>query len=278
MIKDEFYLLSNGVKIPKIAFGTWQIAKGDEAYNSVLSAIKLGYRHIDTALAYENEESVGKAIKDSKIAREDIFITTKLPAQIKGYKEAKEAFYKSLNNLDCGYIDLYLIHAPWPWNNIGADCEKENIESWKAMIELYNEGLIKAIGVSNFRPEHIKPLIDATKFAPHANQIRFFIGNTQKEVYDYCKDNNILIEAYSPLATGKVLSNEAIIEMANKYNVTPAKIAIRYCLQKNTLPLPKSTHEERIKANLDIDFELSEEDIKILDNIHNPDLDRPFRS
>ena len=278
MIKDEFYVLSNGVKIPKIAFGTWQVKPGDEAYNSVSMALKLGYRHIDTALAYENEESVGKAIKDSNIKREDIFITTKLPAYIKGYKEAKEAFYESLKRLNLNYIDLYLIHAPWPWTNIGQDCKKENIESWKAMIELYNEGLIKAIGVSNFRPEDIKPLIDATGFVPHANQIRFFIGNTQNDVYDYCKDNNILVEAYSPLATGKVLENEVIVNMAKKYNVTPAKIAIRYCLEKNTLPLPKSTHEERIKANLEIDFKLEKEDILLLDKIHNKDLDRPLRS
>lgn len=278
MIKDEFYVLSNGIKIPKIAFGTWQVKPGDEAYNSVSMALKLGYKHIDTALAYENEESVGKAIKDSKIKREELFITTKLPSHIKTYEGAKEAFYTSLNYLDCGYIDLYLIHAPWPWSNVGQDCEKGNIEAWKAMIDLYNAGLIKAIGVSNFRPEHIKPLIDATGFVPHANQIRFFIGNTQDEVYSYCKDNNILVEAYSPLATGKVLENEIIVKMAEKYNVTPAKIAIRYCLEKNTLPLPKSTHEERIKANLDVDFKLDAEDIKILDTIHNKDLDRPFRS
>ena len=146
------------------------------------------------------------------------------------------------------------------------------------MIELYNEGLIKAIGVSNFRPEHIKPLIEATGFVPHANQIRFFIGNTQKEVYDYCKENNILIMAYSPLATGNVLNDPAILSIAEKYNVTPAKVAIRYCLEKGTLPLPKSTHEERIKANLEIDFELKKEDIEILDKVHNPNLDRPFRS
>ncbi len=278
MIKDEFYVLSNGVKIPKIAFGTWQVKPGDEAYNSVTMALKAGYTHIDTALAYENEESVGKAIKDSKIKREELFITTKLPSHIKTYEGVKEAFMTSLKYLDCGYIDLYLIHAPWPWSNVGEDCTKGNIEAWKAMIDLYNEGLIRAIGVSNFRPEHIKPLVEATGFVPHADQIRFFIGNTQDEVYNYCKENNILVEAYSPLATGNILSSPEIINIAEKYNVTPAKIAIRYCIEKGTLPLPKSTHEERIKANLEIDFKLKEEDIKILDKVHNPDLDRKFRS
>ena len=277
MIKDEFYILNNGIKIPKIAFGTWQIAPED-AYASTTLALKAGYRHIDTALAYGNEKEIGKAIKDFGIKREEIFVTTKLPAQIKGYNEALDAFNTSLTNLGLDYIDLYLIHAPWPWSNIGQDCTKENIESWKAMIKLYNDGKIRAIGVSNFRPENIKPLIDETGVVPMANQIRFFIGNTQKKVVDYCNENNILIEAYSPLATSKLLADDGVINMAKKYNVTPAALALRYCIEKNTLPLPKSTHEERIKANLNLDFKISEEDLEILDEFHNVDLDRPLRS
>lgn len=277
MIKDEFFVLNNGVKIPKVAFGTWQISL-DDAYESTMLALKAGYRHIDTALAYENETEIGRALKESGIKREDIFVTTKLPAQIKGYDEALEAFDISLKNLGLDYIDLYLIHAPWPWSNIGQDCTKENIESWKAMIKLYNEGKIRSIGVSNFRPENIKPLIDATGFVPQANQIRYFIGNTQKEVVDYCNENNILIEAYSPLATSKLLTDEGVISMAKKYNVTPAQLALRYCVDNNTLPIPKSTHEERIKANLDIDFKISKEDMEALDKFHNVDLDRPLRS
>lgn len=277
MIKDEFFVLNNGVKIPKVAFGTWQISL-DDAYESTMLALKAGYRHIDTALAYENETEIGRALKESGIKREEIFVTTKLPAQIKGYDEALEAFDISLKNLGLDYIDLYLIHAPWPWSNIGQDCTRENIESWKAMIKLYNEGKIRSIGVSNFRPENIKPLIDATGFVPQANQIRYFIGNTQKEVVDYCNENNILIEAYSPLATSKLLTDEGVISMAKKYNVTPAQLALRYCVDNNTLPIPKSTHEERIKANLDIDFKISKEDMEALDKFHNVDLDRPLRS
>ncbi len=277
MIKDEFFVLNNGVKIPKVAFGTWQISL-DDAYESTMLALKAGYRHIDTALAYENETEIGRALKESGIKREEIFVTTKLPAQIKGYDEALEAFDISLKNLGLDYIDLYLIHAPWPWSNIGQDCTKENIESWKAMIKLYNEGKIRSIGVSNFRPENIKPLIDATGFVPQANQIRYFIGNTQKEVVDYCNENNILIEAYSPLATSKLLQDEGVINMAKKYNVTPAQLALRYCIENNTLPLPKSIHEERIKANLDINFNISKEDLEILNKFHNVELDRPLRS
>lgn len=278
MIRDEFYVLSNGINIPKIAFGTWQVKPGDEAYNSVLTALKLGYKHIDTALAYQNEESVGKAIKDSKIDRKELFITTKLPADIKGYNETIEAFNTSLKNLGLEYLDSYLIHAPWPWSNVGLDCKVKNVETWKAMIDLYNKGLIKSIGVSNFREEDIKPLVEATGFYPQVDQIRFFLGNTQEATYEYCKKHNILIMAYSPLATGNLLKDKILNEVAEKYNVTPAKICLRYCIQRGTLPLPKSTHEERIKANLDIDFEIKKEDMDKLNTIRNPELDRPYRS
>lgn len=277
MIKNEFYTLSNGVKIPKVGLGTWQSSKED-AYNATLMALKAGYRHIDTALVYENEDAVGKAIKDSKVKREEIFVVTKLPANIKGYDVAREAFATSLKNLGLDYIDLYLIHAPWPWTNVGSDCKDGNIASWKAMIELYNEGKIKAIGVSNFLPTDIEPLIKATGVKPMVNQIRFFLGNTQPKVYDYCMANGILVEAYSPLATGKMLDNPILVNIAKKYNKTPAKICLRYCLEKGTLPLPKSVHEERIIDNIDLDFEISKDDIKELEKIHDESLDRPLRS
>lgn len=275
MIKN--YILYNGVEIPSIGFGTWQISKED-AYDATLMALKAGYRHIDTALAYDNESAIGKAIRDSGIDRNDIFVVTKLPAFMKGYNETISAFNQSLKNLRLEYIDLYLIHAPWPWDNVGKDCTKENIECWKAMIELYNKGKIRAIGVSNFHKEDIIPLVRATNFKPMVNQIRYFLGNTQPSIVEYCQANDILIEAYSPLATGKILENADLNKVAKKYNVSPAKICLRYCLEKGTLPIPKSTHEERIIANLDLDFKLDLEDIKILDNIHDESLDRPYRS
>lgn len=271
------FKLSNGVVIPGIGFGTWQI-KPEDSYLATLNAIKNGYRHIDTAYAYENEEGVGKAVKDSKVKREELFITTKLPSHIKTYDGTIDHFYQSLKNLGLDYIDLYLIHAPWPWSNVGADCKEGNIEAFRAMIDLYNKGLIRSIGVSNFRPENIEPLVKALNFMPHVNQIRFFIGNTQKEVYDYCIKNNILIEAYSPLATGNILNDPTILKMAEKYNVTPAQIAIRYCIEKNTCPLPKTLNAERQKINMDVDFKISSDDIKLLDTIHNSNLDRPLRS
>lgn len=278
MIKDEVYELYNGVKIPKIGFGTWQTPDGDVCYEATLTALRAGYRHIDTALVYGNEESVGKAIRDSKIPREELFITTKCPAEIKTYEGAKKAFETSMNNLGLDYLDLYLIHAPWPWTNVGLDCTRGNVEVWKAFVELYNAKKIRAIGVSNFHPENIEPLIKETGVKPMVNQIRFFLGNTQPKIYDYCQKNNILVQAYSPLATGKMLDNDVLVFLAKKYNVSPAHICLRYCIDKKTNPLPKSVHEDRIIDNLNLDFEISAEDMKTLDSIHDATLDRPLRS
>ena len=277
MIRDEFYVLSNGVKIPKIGLGTWQ-SSSEDAYKASLYALKVGYRHIDTAYVYENEKAIGKAIVDSGINRKDIFITTKLPADIKTYDGAIESFYESLNNLNLEYIDLYLIHAPWPWDNQGADYTEGNIEVWKAMIDLYNKGLIKAIGVSNFHENEIEYLIKATNFKPMVNQIRFFIGNTQANLTRYCQNNKILVEAYSPLATGELIDLDVLENMAKKYNTTKAKLCIRYCIEKNTLPLPKSIHEERISDNLDIDFKIEATDLDYLDSLMHIASTRKYRS
>ena len=267
MIKETFFELYNGVKIPAVGFGTWQVKDGSEAYCSTLMALEAGYRHIDTAHAYGNEESVGKAIKDSGIKREDVFVTTKLPSHIKTYDGAKEHFAESLASLGLEYLDLYLIHAPWPWSNIGEECTEGNIEAWRAMVELYNEGKVRAIGVSNFAVKDITPLIDATGVKPMVNQIRYFIGNRQDAITDYCQANGILVEAYSPLATGEIVANEKLAPIAAKYGVTIPQLCIRYCLEKNTLPLPKSVHKERIEANIDLDFHIEKEDIEYLDSI-----------
>jgi len=278
MVKNEFYTLYNGVTIPKIGFGTWQVAEGEEAYNSVTYALKVGYRHIDTAHAYGNEASVGKAIADSGIDRKDIFVTTKLPSHIKDYQGTMQHFNQSLTSLGLEYIDLYLIHAPWPWSDIGTDCTQGNIQAWKAMIELYNAGKIRSIGVSNFHPADMQALIDATGVVPMVNQIRYFIGNTQPAIVDYCNQHNILIQAYSPLATGEIVNNEQLQPLAQKYGVTVAKICLRYCLQNGTLPLPKSTNEGRIAQNLELDFTIDQVDMTFLDNIGRIGKIKPYRS
>ena len=267
MIKETFFELYNGVKIPAVGFGTWQVKDGDEAYDSTLMALNAGYRHIDTAHAYGNEASVGKAIRDSGIKREDIFVTTKLPSHIKTYEGAKVYFAESLTSLGLDYLDLYLIHAPWPWSNIGEECTEGNVEAWRAMVELYNEGKVRAIGVSNFAVKDITPLIDATGVKPMVNQIRYFIGNRQDAITDYCQANGILVQAYSPLATGEITTNEKLRPIAEKYGVSIPRLCIRYCLEKNTLPLPKSVHKERIEANIDLDFHIEKEDIEYLDSI-----------
>lgn len=277
-MKTKTFQLYNGVQIPSIGLGTWQVKDGQEAYQSVLWALEAGYRHIDTAYTYGNEMSVAKAIHDSKIDRKQIFITTKLPASIKTYEGTLAHFHESLKNLETDYLDLYLIHAPWPWTNVGEDCTEGNIACWKAMIELYQAGKIRAIGVSNFHPKDIEALIMATGVKPMVNQIRYFIGNTQPQVTSYCQQNHILIEAYSPFATGEILENETLKQIANAYQTTIPKLCLQYCIQNHTLPLPKSVHKERIIDNLSFDFEISKEDMGKLNSLSGIGSIKPYRS
>ncbi len=267
MIIQEMYRLSNDVKIPKVGFGTWQIPNGADTYDAVAKALKAGYRHIDTAEGYRNEESVGKAIKDSGIPREEIFITTKLESHIKEFDQTLAAFDASIKALGVDYIDLFLIHAPWPWSNMGQDCSEGNVQAFKAMEQLYYEGRVRAIGVSNFSPSDLDYILTHCDTIPHVNQIGFFIGHTEEETVRYCQQKGILIEAYSPLAIGHLLKDETVGQMAKQYQVSPAQLAIRYCLEKQTLPLPKSVHEERIIENANLDFTIDAEDLAILDQL-----------
>lgn len=263
----DFFTLSNGITIPAIGFGTWQIPSGEVAYNSVLSALKSGYRHIDTAQAYGNEASVGQAIRDSGIERKEIFVTSKLPAEIKNYEKAVSRAALTMKNIGLDYIDLYLIHAPWPWTDIGADYTKENIEVWRAMEEFYESGKTRSIGISNFNVKDIDAILDNCRIAPMVNQIKLHIGHSQEEISRHCMNNNILVEGYSPLATGRIFSNGDLAAIAGRYGRNTAQLSIRYVLQKGALPLPKSTHPEYIRENLDLDFEISESDMKVLDGM-----------
>lgn len=267
MKSTDFFTLANGVKIPAIGFGTWQIPSGDIAYNSVREALKAGYRHIDTAQAYGNEASVGKAILDSGINREEIFVTSKLPAEIKSYEKAVRHAAMTMTNIGLDYIDLYLIHAPWPWEEIGADYTKENIEVWKAMEEFYDNGHTRSIGISNFNVNDMNAILDNCRIRPMVNQIKLHIGHPQTERTEHCRKNGIVVEGYSPLATGRILNNNHIKNIADKYGKSVAQVSIRYVLEKGALPLPKSTHPEYIKHNLDIDFQLCDEDVKYLDSL-----------
>ncbi|MDN6625782.1 MAG: aldo/keto reductase [Pisciglobus halotolerans] len=263
MMHDTTFEFRNGVEIPNIGFGTWQIPNG-EVYEPVAAALKEGYRHIDTAKAYGNEENVGKAIRDSGIPREDIFVTSKLPAEIKGYDETLKAFNETLTSLGMDYLDLYLIHAPWPWDEKGKDYTEENIQTWKAMEKLYKDKKIRVIGVSNFSISDIQSIINACSVTPMANQIPFYIGRDQEDLLSFCREQAIVVEAYSPLATGELLDEPEVKEIAERTGVTPAQLCIRYCLERETLPLPKSTHEKRIIENKQMDFTITPEDMQRL--------------
>ncbi|MBW2961704.1 aldo/keto reductase [Mesonia aestuariivivens] len=260
------YTLNNGNKIPSIGFGTYKTNE-KEGITSVKKALHTGYRLIDTAAKYENEEAVGKGIKESKIKREEIIVTTKLWRENLGYESTKKAFASSLKKLDLEYIDLYLIHWPANAKNYN-NWQEANNESWRAMEELVEEGKIRNIGVSNFWPEHLEPLLKAAKIKPVINQIEFHPGYWQPEVAQYCKKHDILVEAWSPLARGKVFENEEIKAIAKKYDKSVAQICLRWILEHDALVIPKSSTPKRIEDNYDIfDFQLSPEDIKIIDNL-----------
>ncbi|MGV3323608.1 aldo/keto reductase [Streptococcus hyovaginalis] len=263
----ETYILSNGVTIPKLGFGTWQIPDGDEAYQAVSHALKVGYTHIDTAQAYKNEASVGRAIADSGVARKDIFLTTKVWNSNHSYDLAKASIEESLQKLGVDYIDLLLIH--WPNPKAFRDNWKEaNAETWRAMEEFYEAGKVRAIGVSNFMQHHLEALFETAKVKPMVNQILLAPGCLQDELVAFCRQEDILLEAYSPLGTGAIFKNELANELADKYGKSVAQIALRWSLQKEFLPLPKSVTPKNITSNLDIfDFVISDEDEDKLDKV-----------
>ena len=258
--------LNNGKIIPSIGFGTWKLKNNEETIEIIKEAIKYGYRHIDTAFAYGNEETIGKGIKESNIDRKDLFITGKLWNDDRGYENIINACKRTIKNLNCEYLDLYLIH--WPASKaVHDDWIEINKETWQALEYLYEQGLVKAIGVCNFKINQLEELIKTAKIKPMVNQIEFHIGVYNKDILDYCNRNNIIVEAWSPLGSGKLFKVEELKEMASKYNVSVAQLCIRWCLQNNTLPLPKSKNIERIKNNLDVfNFEITNEDMEYLNN------------
>jgi diketogulonate reductase-like aldo/keto reductase len=260
----DSFKLNNGVEIPCIGFGTWQTPDGDVAVASVKEAIAAGYRHIDTAAIYGNEESVGRAVKQSGIPRKELFITSKLWNANHGYENTRLAFEETLKKLDTDYLDLYLIHWPNPIT-FRDHWEEANAGSWKAFEEFYKAGRIRSIGVSNFHPRHIDALLKTAATPPQVNQIRLCPGDTQDEVTGYCRSHGILLEAYSPLGTGAIFDVPLLQELAKKYKKSIAQICIRWSLQMDFLPLPKSVTPERIRENARVfDFELSAEDVKTI--------------
>lgn len=261
--------LNNGIIIPPIGFGTWKLKNNDETVEIIKEAIGCGYRHIDTAFAYGNEETIGKGIKSSNINRKELFITGKLWNDDRGYKNIINACKRTIKNLNCEYLDLYLIH--WPASKaVHDDWIEINNETWKAFEYLYEQGLVKAIGVCNFKINQLEELIKVAKIKPMVNQIEFHIGAYNKDILDFCNKNDILVEAWSPLGSGKLFKVDELKDMALKYNVSVAQLCIKWCLQNNTLPLPKSKSIERIKNNLDVfDFEITKDDMDYLNNFRD---------
>ena len=263
--------LNNGILMPGIGFGTWKIKDYNQVIDVVKNAIEVGYRHIDTASVYGNEEAIGIALKESCIPREDIFVTTKLWNSVRGYNETICAFNESLKKLQLEYIDLYLIHWPSPLEF--RDCYQEkNIETYQALEKLYSQGKIKAIGVSNFLKHHIEELKNFVSIPIAVNQIEFHPYYYDQETIEYCKQNDIIIEAYSPLGRGEILKDNTIADIAKKYNKRPAQICIRYAIDNQIVPLPKTISKQRMIENLNVfDFNLMKEDIDEIRNLSKDD-------
>ncbi|MBQ4054939.1 MAG: aldo/keto reductase [Clostridia bacterium] len=263
MFKDfnDVAVISNGVKMPCVGYGTWQTPDGEMTRNCVYEAIKAGYRHIDTAAAYGNEASVGQGVRDAGVAREELFLTTKHWISDRGYEKTIAACEESLRKMGTDYLDLYLIH--WPAvKRIADNWEEINAETWRGFEKLYKDGKIRAIGVSNFLPMHLESLKKNSTIAPMVNQIEFHPGYIQPEVVDYCKKEGITLQAWSPLGSGAVLNDAFLAEMAAKYNKNVAQLCIRYALQNGIVPLPKSTNPQRIADNMKVfDFTITDEDM-----------------
>ena len=260
----DSFILSNGVKVPCVGYGTYLTPNGEITKNSVIEAINAGYRHIDTAFAYGNETAVGEGIKSTDVKREEIFVTTKHWVTMRGYEKATEAIDISLKNLGLDYLDLYLIH--WPCvEKVSPDWKEINAGTWKAFEDAYKNGKIRAIGVSNFQKKHYDALVENCEIKPMVNQIEFHPGYTQPETVKYSQENGMLVQAFSPLGCGAVLGDETLASIAKKYNKTVAQICLRFVLQSGLNVLTKSVTPERIIENAQIfDFEISAEDMAVI--------------
>jgi diketogulonate reductase-like aldo/keto reductase len=268
MILEENYTLSNGVEIPKLGLGTWFISDTD-VVQAVKDAAKIGYRHIDTAQAYQNERGVGEGIRACGVKREDMFVTTKLAAEVKSYQEAVASIDGSLQTLGLDYIDMMIIHSPKPWMEFHKDDPyfEGNREAWRALEEAYKSGKLRAIGLSNFEKADIDNILESCSVKPMVNQILAHISNTPKELIQYSQEKDILVEAYSPVAHGELMKNQDVVKMAEKYSVSVPQLSIRYVLQLGLLPLPKTANPAHMKNNADVDFVISDEDMDFLKNM-----------
>lgn len=273
MIFDKVLNLSNGVEIPQLAFGTWKIPD-NEASAAVENALAIGYRHIDTAQAYHNEAGVGEGIRKSGVKREQIFVNSKVEAEIKDYANAKKSIDETLLRMKLDYLDMMIIHNPQPWIEVNQSNDRHfegNLEAWRALEEAMKAGKLRAIGVSSFQPEDLNNLIANSDVKPMVNQILCHIGATPKPLIDFCQQNGIVVESFSPVAHGEALNNEVIKKMAAKYQVSVAQLCIRYDWQLNTVVLPKSTNPVHMKENSELNFVINDEDMKTLEAVKSFD-------
>ena len=266
---DKKIKLSNGIEMPQLGLGTW-LVEDQGVCEVVKNAINVGYRHIDSAQAYGNERGVGEAIRTCGVPREELFVVSKVAAEIKTYEEAKKSIDETLEKMQLDYLDLMLIHSPQPWALVGQSDDRffeGNKEVWKALEEAYKDGKFKAIGVSNFVFEDIENIFEDCEIKPMVNQICIHIGNTWMDLINYCKDKDIAVEAYSPIAHGNIVNDERIAEVAKKYDVSVPQLCIKYLLQLGLIPLPKTLNKDHMKSNADVDFVISDEDMETLKNL-----------
>ena len=273
MIYTETYTLHNGVKIPKLGLGTWLLNDAQTA-QAVRDAVKLGYRHIDTAQAYENEAGVGEGVRTCGVPREQLFITTKVAAECKSYESAAASINESLRISGLDYFDLIIIHHPQPWMEVNQSDNRYvegNREAWRALEDAYKAGKLRAIGVSNFLKGDIDSLWEAAQIKPMVNQVLCHISNTPLELIEYCRSKGIVMEAYSPVAHGEAMRIPAIGEMAKKYGVTIPQLCIRYDIQLGMIVLPKTANPAHMRSNAEVDFVISDEDMEILKKVEKID-------
>lgn len=267
-ILDETYTLSDGRTIPKLGLGTWMI-EDDVVAQAIRDAVAIGYRHIDTAEGYHNERGVGEGVRTSGVAREELFVATKLQADFKTYDEAKAAIQQSFDLLDIEYIDLMIIHSPKPWAVFHSDDRffEGNLEAWRALEKAHAAGLIRSIGVSNFDSADLQNLLDNGTVKPVVDQVLAHVGNTPFETIEYCREHDILVEAYSPMGHGEILRNPAVIAMAEKYGMTVPQLCIRYTLQLGAVSLPKTANPDHMRSNAEVDFVISDSDMDALKGV-----------
>ena len=265
---NETYKLLNGVEIPLLGLGTW-LLDDEQAATAVRDAVSLGYRHVDTAQAYMNEAGIGEGIRSCGVAREELFITTKVAAETKTYEEVTKSIDESLTKMGLDYIDLLIIHSPQPWTEFREENRyfEENKEAWKAMEDAYKAGKVKAIGLSNFLQDDIENILSSCEIKPMVNQILAHVSNTPLELIEFCQKNDILIEAYSPIAHGAVLDNKEVKVIADKYGVSVAQLCLRYDIQLGLVVIPKTANPDHMRINAELDFVINDGDMEILKNV-----------